>query len=59
MHINTTITIIIEGELDSDTLKLSKDMYLLSVSVTEVQYISSLWLQNNRYFFHGRLLKPQ
>lgn len=59
MHINTTITIIIEGEQDSDTLKLSKDMYLLSVSVTEVQYISSLWLQNNLYFFHGRLLKPQ
>lgn len=59
MHINTTITIIIEGEQDSDTLKLSKDMYLLSVSMTEVQYISSLWLQNNLYFFHGRLLKPQ
>lgn len=59
MCINTTITIIREGEQESDTLKLSKDMYLLSIFVTAAQYISSLWLQNNLYFFHGRLLKPQ
>lgn len=51
MNMNTTVTIIIMREGDSDLLKSGKDIYLVSILLTAVQCISTLWLQNNLYFF--------
>lgn len=51
MNINTSVTIVIMREWDSDLVKSGKDIYLVSIFVTAAQYISTLWLQNNLYFF--------
>lgn len=49
MNINTTVTIIIMRV--RVIFKSGKDIYLVSIFVTVVQYISTLRLQNNLYFF--------